>query len=36
MGLQEIMSLMGGLALFLFGMKVMSNAIEKAAGARLT
>lgn len=39
MTIQEIFStviaMCGGLGLFLFGMKVMSNAIEKAAGAKL-
>ena len=30
-----IMSLAGGLSLFLFGMHVMSEGIEKAAGAKL-
>ena len=29
------MSLIGGLGLFLFGMKTMSESIEKAAGAKL-
>ena len=30
-----IMSMAGGLGLFLFGMRVMSDSIEKVAGARL-
>lgn len=35
MGLQEIMNLMGGLALFLFGMNVMGTSLQKSAGSRL-
>ncbi len=35
MGLQEIMSLIGGLALFLFGMNVMGSSLQKSAGSRL-
>lgn len=35
MNLGTIMTMAGGLGLFLFGMKLMSQAIEKAAGARL-
>lgn len=35
MGLQEIMSLVGGLALFLFGMNVMGASLQKRAGSRL-
>ncbi len=35
MGLKEIMSLAGGLGLFLLGMTIMSEGIEKAAGAKL-
>ncbi|OQA24908.1 MAG: hypothetical protein BWY61_01125 [Firmicutes bacterium ADurb.Bin354] len=35
MGLKEIMSLCGGLGLFLLGMTIMSEGIEKAAGAKL-
>ena len=35
MGLSEVLALCGGLGLFLMGMEVMSEGIEKAAGARL-
>ena len=35
MGVKEIMSLAGGLGLFLLGMTIMSEGIEKAAGAKL-
>lgn len=35
MDLSILLSLAGGLGLFLFGMRVMSDAIEKVAGARL-
>lgn len=35
MNARIIMSLAGGLGLFLFGMRVMSDAIEKVAGAKL-
>ncbi len=35
MGLKEILALVGGLALFLFGMNIMGQALEKRAGARL-
>ncbi len=35
MGLKEILALIGGLALFLFGMNIMGQALEKRAGARL-
>ena len=35
MGLKEILSLAGGLGLFLLGMTIMSEGIEKAAGAKL-
>lgn len=35
MGLQEIMSLVGGLALFLFGMNVMGTSLQKRAGSSL-
>ena len=31
----NILTLAGGLGLFLFGMKMMSESIEKAAGAKL-
>ncbi len=33
--LSTVIAMCGGLGLFLFGMKVMSNGIEKAAGAKL-
>lgn len=33
--MSSVLSLMGGLGLFLFGMKFMSDALEKAAGAKL-
>ena len=32
MDLFDVLSLLGGLALFLFGMALMSNALEKRAG----
>jgi len=35
MSLADVLSLSGGLGLFLFGMKQMSESIEKAAGAKL-
>ena len=35
MGLKEILSLAGGLGLFLLGITIMSEGIEKAAGAKL-
>ncbi len=35
MGLKEILTLAGGLGLFLLGMTIMSEGIEKAAGAKL-
>ena len=35
MTLADILTLCGGLGLFLFGMKHMSESIEKAAGAKL-
>lgn len=35
MSMSVILSLMGGLGLFLYGMKLMSDGIEKAAGAKL-
>ncbi|MEE1356368.1 MAG: Na/Pi cotransporter family protein [Clostridia bacterium] len=35
MGIFEILSLMGGLALFLFGMNMMGQALEKRAGNKL-
>ncbi|MCH5272179.1 MAG: Na/Pi cotransporter family protein [Lachnospiraceae bacterium] len=35
MGIQVLMALAGGLGLFLYGMKLMNEGLEKAAGARL-
>ncbi|MEA5038704.1 MAG: Na/Pi cotransporter family protein [Clostridiaceae bacterium] len=35
MGIFEVLSLLGGLALFLFGMNLMGQALEKAAGSKL-
>ena len=35
MGLNEVLSLLGGLALFLYGMQMMSNGLEDAAGNRM-
>ncbi len=35
MSIQTVFSLFGGLGLFLYGMKLMSDSLEKAAGARL-
>jgi len=35
MGLFEILSLIGGLAMFLFGMNIMGQALEKRAGSKL-
>lgn len=35
MGLQDVLSLIGGLALFLFGMQLMGDALEKKAGSGL-
>ncbi len=35
MGLKDVLSLIGGLALFLFGMQLMGNALEKKAGSGL-
>ena len=32
MGITDILSLLGGLALFLYGMHMMSNGLEAAAG----
>ncbi|MDD6147064.1 MAG: hypothetical protein PUB43_08505, partial [Oscillospiraceae bacterium] len=31
----DVLSLIGGLALFLFGMQTMGNALEKKAGGKL-
>lgn len=35
MNINILLSMAGGLGLFLFGMRVMSDSIEKVAGARL-
>ena len=35
MGISEILSLCGGLALFLYGMHMMSSGLEAAAGDRM-
>ncbi|MBQ1251552.1 MAG: Na/Pi cotransporter family protein, partial [Firmicutes bacterium] len=35
MGITEILGLLGGLALFLYGMQMMSNGLEAAAGNRM-
>ncbi len=35
MGITEILSLLGGLALFLYGMQMMSNGLEDAAGNKM-
>ena len=35
MQLEDIFTLLGGLALFLYGMQIMSNGLEVAAGDRL-
>ncbi len=35
MGISEILGLVGGLALFLYGMNAMGNALEKSAGNKL-
>ena len=35
MGIAEILGLLGGLALFLYGMQMMSNGLEAAAGNRM-
>ncbi len=35
MGIKDILSLLGGLALFLYGMQMMSNGLEAAAGNRM-
>ena len=35
MGMSEILGLLGGLALFLYGMQMMSNGLEDAAGDRM-
>ncbi|MBQ1222944.1 MAG: Na/Pi cotransporter family protein [Oscillospiraceae bacterium] len=35
MGIYEVLSLIGGLAMFLFGMKIMGDALEKRAGSQM-
>ena len=35
MSMATVISLIGGLGLFLYGMKLMSEALEKAAGAKM-
>lgn len=35
MGIRDILTLLGGLALFLYGMQMMSNGLEAAAGNRM-
>lgn len=35
MSLFDILHLLGGLCLFLFGMNVMGNALERSAGSKL-
>lgn len=35
MGITEIFGLLGGLALFLYGMQMMSDGLEDAAGNRM-
>ena len=35
MSITLVFSMLGGLGLFLFGMKLMSEGLEKAAGARM-
>lgn len=35
MGIKDILALLGGLALFLYGMQMMSNGLEAAAGNRM-
>lgn len=35
MGITDVFSLLGGLGFFLFGMKMMSEGLEKAAGAKM-
>ena len=35
MGIGNILSLLGGLALFLYGMQMMSDGLEAAAGNRM-
>ena len=35
MGITDVLSLFGGLALFLYGMQMMSNGLETAAGNKM-
>ena len=35
MGIKDVLALLGGLALFLYGMQMMSNGLEAAAGNRM-
>ena len=35
MGASEIISLLGGIALFLFGMAIMGDGLKKVAGSKL-
>ena len=35
MNIENVLSLIGGLGLFLYGMTVMGDSIEKAAGAKM-
>ena len=35
MGIKDILSLLGGLALFLYGMQMMSSGLESAAGNKM-
>ena len=35
MSMQNVLTLLGGLALFLFGMNLMGDALERRAGSRL-
>ena len=35
MGITDILSLLGGLALFLYGMQMTSSGLEAAAGAKM-
>ena len=35
MGITDVLSLFGGLALFLYGMQMMSNGLEAAAGNKM-
>ena len=35
MGITDVLALLGGLALFLYGMQMMSSGLEAAAGSRM-